>query len=203
MTRTHATIAKKTPLPPLVPPQDIRSNTAQRRQWLDDALAALPEGVQGRITGTGSYQQVSRWQVAEVAGRERLRGTCQVCGGQQVVTDGEGLALHGYQRPRWGYVVGRCGGTAHAPAELSVALTHETIETLERCLAEARQREAAMLSAHNGRDLYHLYAHVRGAIGEAARELYQNIDGYEMHLKFLRDRVLPQHGQALTREVVA
>ena len=49
-------------------------------------------------------------------------GTCQCCFNVQE-TRKSNLVLHGYQRPGWGYTVGRCRGVGHLPYELSCERT--------------------------------------------------------------------------------
>lgn len=203
------TKTKRTKGADLYPPKDIRENTKARRAWLAETLAeqnALP-GVEAKIVDTGSYQRVSVWTLTEVAGRERTRGTCQICGGSQV-HDG-GLALHGYKRPRWGYIVGRCPGTAEAPAELDVTLTHAALASVERQIADAT---ATLLAAgwrvsenYNGRWMEEgretVYDHHNPAL-KPNRDLSHRRTALIDYAAHLRADVLPRHGQALTREIV-
>lgn len=123
------------------PPTEIRENTKARRAWLQakvEELAALP-GKSGKIVGQGSYQVVSEYTTVTVAGRLRHQGVCQFCGNQQVVKDGV-LVLHGYQRPGWGSIFGRCPGAGHQP------LQRERIRT-EGWLAQYTERCASALEA--------------------------------------------------------
>jgi hypothetical protein len=50
-------------------------------------------------------------------------GTCQVCFAQQRVLGGESMALHGYNRPGIGHIIGDCQGSKHLPFEKSKDLT--------------------------------------------------------------------------------
>lgn len=49
-------------------------------------------------------------------------GTCQCCFGQFKVVGGK-IALHGYQRPGIGFILGRCRGALALPLEQSCELT--------------------------------------------------------------------------------
>ena len=189
------TKTKRTPLPALRPPMEIRDNTKARRAWLAEQLASLPKGIEGRITQQGSYQQLSRWTVTEVTARLRHRGTCQICGGSQV-HDG-GIALHGYRRPKWGYVIGRCEGTHLLPAELDITHTTRQIEQLERTISELRSEMEAMRSLSGKEPQY-------GTEGfKKFHQLRSDLRGRQMYLDHLQGFVLPRFGQPLVVELVA
>jgi len=133
----------------LTPPREIRDNTKVRRQWLADKLAevsALPNR-EAKIVGTGSYQSLSVYEVKEVAGRLRLRGSCQFCGHSQVV-DSKVLVLHGYNRPGDGMLIGRCPGVGLRPLNQDKSHTEKwladavvALETADAQLAVAERAE--------------------------------------------------------------
>lgn len=54
----------------------------------------------------------------------RTVGTCQVCEAQQKLQPGGTLVLHGYRRPGYGSVEGRCPGAHHRPWEVA----HELVD---------------------------------------------------------------------------
>lgn len=119
-----ATTTKRVPAPAICPPRDIRENTKARRAWLAEKLAEVLQqpNTEAKITGNGSYQQISVWTLVAKEGRERFRGVCQYCGNLQVVQDGV-MVLHGYERPGDGMVYGRCAGVGHRPLNHSDVLT--------------------------------------------------------------------------------
>lgn len=143
-TNAAATKTKTRKIGELSPPRDIVDNTKLRRAWCAEQVAAnTSAGKSAKVIGKGSYETVALYEHTEVEGRERFRGNCQVCGGAQVV-DGGKLVLHGYNRPGYGYVVGRCPGTAEVPLQVSDALTmayrmqaREQLAALETVLAAA------------------------------------------------------------------
>lgn len=156
----------------------------------------LPAGKRSfKLVGTGSYTEAALYVTIEREGRERLRGTCQACGGQQVVADGR-IVLHGYQRPGLGWINGRCMGTGYEPAEHNVALTGMTIKACREAAVEAR---AALANAPK------LDRLTRWDDPEYKRQrgLEQRARANEQHAEFLAQSVLPRLGQALTTEVVA
>jgi hypothetical protein len=132
----NATKNKRTKLASRRPPREIQEKTKERRAWLAEELAKVnatvtPEWrLEGKIVGKGSYEQISVWELTEVEGRLRYRGTCQFCGHEQVVQDGV-LVLHGYKRPGDGYVFGRCPAVGLRPLNMEISHT-------EMWLAEAK-----------------------------------------------------------------
>ncbi len=132
---------KRTKIDSLRPPREIVSNTKARRAWLATELAkvqATPNR-DGKIVGTGSYQEVSVYEVIQVAGRLRHRGICQFCGHSQVVENGE-LVLHGYKRPGDGATIGRCPAAGHKPLNVEKSLTEQWSAQADADLAKATQR---------------------------------------------------------------
>lgn len=122
-TNAAATKTKTRKIGELSPPREISDNTKLRRAWCAEQVAAnTSAGKSAKVIGKGSYETVALYEHTEVEGRERFRGTCQVCGGAQVI-DGGVLVLHGYNRPGYGYVVGRCPGVNEVPLQTSDALT--------------------------------------------------------------------------------
>jgi hypothetical protein len=69
-------------------------------------------------------------------------GTCAVCFRNiKLVQRGEGaiMALHGYNRPGHGFVVGRCWGGDHAPYELSCEATKLILKHVEEGVRDAQK----------------------------------------------------------------
>lgn len=83
-------------------------------------------GLEAVLVGLGTNAHVNVFKVETVDAREQTRGICQVCGGLYAIEDGT-VSLHGYKRPRWGFVVGRCAGSRYAPANVDVTITKATI----------------------------------------------------------------------------
>src|SRR5262245_43138099 len=57
------------------------------------------------------------------------RGTCQVCGGTYKIVRGF-ISLHGYKRPGYGEIHGKCFGSRCLPFETDRAVLGEWIEKL-------------------------------------------------------------------------
>lgn len=62
---------------------------------------------------------------------ERYLGYCPVCNGDYKAPDGL-LALHGYKRPGFGYIIGDCMGAHKRPHEVSDELARAYLEILKR-----------------------------------------------------------------------
>ena len=74
-------------------------------------------------------------------------GTCPACFGFYKLRPGSTdkiVVLHGYQRPGWGYTVGKCPGAGWPPYELSASGTVDFKKYLERSL-EREKRELSQL----------------------------------------------------------
>lgn len=225
MTAPTGTKTKKTKGPDLCPPNDIRENTKARRAWLAaevERLNAEPN-TEAKVVGMGSYQRVSVWHVTQVQGRVRLRGVCQCCGNAQVVSaDRQGvlvLVLHGYNRPGWGYTVGRCPGTGEQALNQDKVLTEtwhaQNVAWHERAqaaLTAAEVREQAASRALYAGDVYDRepgahqarprdprdkYSRVRKTTTEKAAELL----AYRNELKVWRKQY-PLHGAYETAKAV-
>jgi hypothetical protein len=146
---------------------------------------------------------------AEVVTEVQERGTCQVCGGQQAVKLPH-LALHGYKRPRWGYLVGRCYGTDHAPAERSVVITEGIIDNLKHDELRIRaQMEAEGWTDTSGTQrphypptpdaFYQWSEDERLAYTRATHALYHALRNAEDYRQHLSENVLPRFGLPLAR----
>jgi hypothetical protein len=104
---------------------------------------ALP-GIVAEIVGTTSAtRHINVYKVETVDAREQERGVCQVCGGSYAI-EGETVALHGYKRPRWGFVVGRCRGSHERAANVDVTLTNAVIAAETKNANETEARLAAL-----------------------------------------------------------
>jgi hypothetical protein len=196
-----------------------RKVAAARREWLAAKVAEIKAqpNRDAKVVGTGSYQRVSVYEVAEVASRIQYRGTCQVCGGQQAVVDGR-LALHGYSRPGWGYTVGRCWGSHEQPAEVSIVLATETRETLLRGAAERRETQKALAQRGAREGVYEPTKYGEGRDAQGRRiplppaqqsiqwqynEAGSRASQLQQHANFIAEYILPRHGQALYEVAVA
>lgn len=149
-----------------------------------------------KLVGGGSYLSASLYVSVDTEGRERQRGTCQACGGQQVVAGG-GIVLHGYSRPGLGWIEGRCYGTHHAPAEHDTSLTKQTITSCTEHAAALRAALAKLPPADRLKERWD------DPIPTKRRNLERGALANEQHAEYLRAHVLPRLGRALTTEVVA
>jgi hypothetical protein len=73
----------------------------------------------------------------------RYVGNCQICEGDFKATSGGAVALHGYQRPGYGHIHGRCPGEG--------ALAYERSRDLILVAIKSKEREVAALDAELGR----------------------------------------------------
>ena len=153
---TKATKTKRTPLKKETarPPREVRDNKQARMQWLREKLAEINATAnrEGKIVGTGSYQEIRVYEVKEVEGRLRLRGACQFCGHSQVVNarrDGQHiLVLHGYTRPGDGHAWGRCPGVDFVSLNETDASTKNWLLGYRVKYTEARAAEREAREAH-------------------------------------------------------
>lgn len=126
----------------LTPEQDrydypSKKRAAERREFFAaEAKKAEAEGFITSVVGIGSYQTLNIYRVEQVAARIQLRGTCQRCGGHFSVDEGP-VHLHGYKRPRWGFLVGRCTGSDQPAAEKSVEYTKKVLREIADALPAA------------------------------------------------------------------
>ena len=75
-------------------------------------------------------------------------GTCSVCTSTQKLRNGR-LVLHGYQRPGWGVIEGRCHGVAFPPYELSTEGTVSYQDSVKRQLPRAEMELDAVLAVND------------------------------------------------------
>jgi hypothetical protein len=138
------------------PPREIRdmsgkAATTARREWIAAKIAEIESkpGVTTKVVGKGSYETIHVYDVIETEGRLRHRGHCQVCGNAQVTEEDRRnvLVLHGYQRPGYGYTVGRCPGVAKQPLELSQTITEQALANAQGALVQAQTAHAAAITA--------------------------------------------------------
>jgi hypothetical protein len=128
-----------------------KEQTRQRREFLAAAKAEKEAaGFECKITGKGSYETLVVYRIDAVEGRPQERGVCQGCGGS-VAVDAHGMtSLHGYERPGFGYTVGRCHGAQQQAANFSIELAKELIASLRANAALLRttadEREATELA---------------------------------------------------------
>jgi hypothetical protein len=145
------TKTKRIKINSVYPPREIRENTKERRAWLANKLLDINNtpGLEGKIVQSGSYQNISVYKVEEVEGRLRHRGSCQFCGNSQVVKDTV-LVLHGYERPGWGHIYGRCPGVDLQPLNVS---KDATTVWLAQAIEEVAETEKRLLEARTAKEL--------------------------------------------------
>ena len=146
-------------------------------------------------------------------------GTCPVCFQNVKIQPGSQLpliVLHGYKRPRYGYVVGKCEGTRFPPFELSVQGTESY---LERGLKATERDFEAKLASLKADDLETLTVRTRVSgpkvlhKGDPDWDKYlnisiENISGllgqvredikiYTLLVQHWKERPLPREGEKL------
>lgn len=159
MATTIGTATKKTKGADIYPPREQfepkydgqdRARAASRKVWLAAKVAELNATGKhvAKIVGVGSYQHVSVWDLVTVEGRQRHRGVCQFCGHSQVIT-GASIVLHGYNRPGFGYIIGKCPEVGSAPLNVEDSRTRFWLADFEGKLpaAVAAEVEADRLFA--------------------------------------------------------
>ncbi len=150
-----------------------------------------------RAANYGSTTDVLAYAPVEVD--VQLRGFCQLCGGHFSVEKGV-VALHGYKRPRWGYLVGRCSGSGELPAEKSVDLTNEVLASLapqiDGLIRELAQQGAKFAANGTIAELpkfgYTTEDNKRAQAFFQSRQQLVGLQDYERHLRTV---VLPRFGQ--------
>ncbi|WNM70222.1 hypothetical protein [Myxococcus phage Mx1] len=70
-------------------------------------------------------------------------GTCQCCFNAQKVVKGH-ISLHGYTRPGWGFINGRCRGSGYKPFEVTCEQTKVFKGELEAAKVNAENRKGAL-----------------------------------------------------------
>ncbi len=106
-------------------------------------------------------------------------GTCSVCFQNVKIQPGSQLpliVLHGYKRPRYGYVIGRCEGTRYPPFELSIQGTENY---LEKGLKSTEKDFDAKLASLKADDLETLTVQTRGG----KQVLHKGDQDWDKHLK--------------------
>ncbi len=125
-------------------PAEIRDITKARRAWNAATIAEVTQepGITAKVIGTGGYETVAVYRTTETVGRIQQRGTCQVCCRAQAIESPGVMVLHGYNRPGWGHIKGRCPGVGTVPAEVSTAIAEAAIVRLQDRITAIRQVEA-------------------------------------------------------------
>lgn len=190
------------------PPAEIREKTKERRAWCDAKIAELTgtAGEHGGVlsaksVGIGTYQCVAIYETTMTAGRVQFRGICQGCG-SSVAIDNVRTSLHGYNRPGYGYTVGRCPGAQERPANMTLALTHEIIGQLTRAavtLDAAAERHDAEAATHevpigmwaSDADGAHAIIKLRHAAEKLARDARFKARGNRDFVKHLEATAVP------------
>lgn len=159
---------------------DAPSSREQKRQrlaFLEQVMTEKrAEGFECKIVGTGSYQSVAVYRVEQVEGRAQTRGVCQGCGGSVAVDTETHTSLHGYQRPGFGNVVGRCYGAQRPAANFDLTLAKALIVDLRasaaRLRASADARDATELAVAQ-QVKAQAYAAAYDGIGHNVRDEYR------------------------------
>jgi hypothetical protein len=74
------------------------------------------------------------------AGPSNPGGTCQACFRVQRVIDGKTVALHGYERPGMGHIVGNCFGSRHQPFEKDSSITAKHLDFTQTFRVQMKAR---------------------------------------------------------------
>ena len=185
-------------------------HTIHGGQSIDEREQGLPNIDPKRLKKLLMIYNLMKWlkehttyvaQINEVLGLEehipaakRMRdntGTCAVCFRNiKLVARGESyiMALHGYNRPGSGFVVGRCWGGDHAPYELSSEATALILDAVEDRLTANRK----YLETLSSPDLNEFDAHKW--FGGTTHEIHQK--GTDSHWVYnLREHVRATEGQ--------
>jgi hypothetical protein len=164
--------------------------------------------VTSRRPGYGSTFEILCY--AEVETTIQERGTCQICGGAFAVSKDGTLANHGYKRPRWGYLVGRCDGRYELPAEKSIELTQDVLTQLAASIVDGDARMVKLLAEQEAtpyaeRRTYKIVeeqgrqkrvtdpACIDARVSDLANLLWH----WKGHVKMLNEFVLPRFGMPL------
>lgn len=144
---------------------------------------------------------------AEMRTRENT-GTCAHCWGNYKLEGGR-LVLHGYKRPRWGYVVGECRGVRREPLEKSVNGAKDCLESLHRTLDEFKKTLDALesgeiveievrkgLRSKQGEPSFehHLKESIRRT-KDTIKEIEREVTLYEKVISAWRERPMPKEGE--------
>lgn len=122
-------------------------------------------------------------------------GTCGACFRNiKLVANSNGhptMALHGYNRPGYGYVIGRCFGGAHPPYELSTEATKIMLESAKSRLAGIEKYLASLPNATEfNANLFTMGAKER-IIQKAGNGLW--VHDLEQHIKVTEGHVKAAH----------
>ena len=86
-------------------------------------------------------KHVPVWERPREPVGDQLLGFCAICGSEQVTHDGR-MVLHGYRRPGYGWIEGRCFGVGH----LAYNLSHEACDAYLPVMAAERSHTAEYLT---------------------------------------------------------
>lgn len=212
-----ATTTKRRKIGSEYAPREIRENTKARRAWLAarvEEIKAQPNR-DAKIVGVGQLQEVSIYEVTEVAARMQTRGTCQGCGNDVAVQRGR-TAKHGYKRPGDGYLVGSCMGADAKPAEKAQDITERMMEALTEqadekdAKAEEKDRiatrhaiEARGLSFETDREAWSAAMDARREAEKDARNLRWVAKQERAYVDHLRVTAVAAYGQPFREVPVA
>jgi hypothetical protein len=134
-------------------------------------------------------------------------GTCAHCWGNYKLERGR-LVLHGYKRPRYGFVVGQCRGVGFEPLEKSPDGAEDALKSLHGYLAEARKSLAELESGQvewvmhgkrkveRGAPLFDIYVkdEARG-VKRAIEEIERDVTLYGKVIAVWHERSMPKEGE--------
>ena len=81
------------------------------------------------MAGSGQNEKDAKKKALKNYSENEYLGTCGVCGNVQKLK-GRNLVLHGYQRPGFGWINGKCFGVGYEPWELSSKAAEDYIKAL-------------------------------------------------------------------------
>lgn len=110
-------------------PSDVVRWLGDETDWVARASAAL--GVDQHVPAAARTREGT--------------GTCGLCF-RNIKIPGGVLAFHGYRRPGTGYTEGQCDGTGRRPFEVSVEVTRERRDNLERLVTGLKSLVATLVA---------------------------------------------------------
>jgi hypothetical protein len=165
------------------------------------------------IRGMGIDDDINKALGTEkhVPAAERTRantGTCGHCWGNYKLEGGR-FVLHGYKRPRWGYVVGKCRGVGYESLERSPDGARDQLDQLaiylaawKKDLSRLESGKVDEIAGYNNRVVKRGEPSFDRLVEDAVRKAKQTvkqieaeIDLYEKVLSAWRERPMPRSGE--------
>jgi len=97
-----------------------------------------------KVAAKSDARAAKQRTISEKAARGEINtttGECQICEGRYKVQRGA-IALHGYERPGFGFITGRCWGAGQLPYEQSCDALHPYLKMLNERMAGIVRLEA-------------------------------------------------------------